>query len=155
MNNIILRPAEINDLDILYSFEQGIISFERPFDETLKDDPINYYDLKEMILSVETEVVVAIANNEIIGSAYAQIRAAKPYLTYDKFAYLGFMFVTPDHRGKGINKKIIDYLKSWCRKQGVFEIRLDVYHDNPSALRAYEKAGFSKLLVNMRMDINR
>jgi ribosomal protein S18 acetylase RimI-like enzyme len=45
-------------------------------------------------------------------------------------------------------------LKEWCRSQNITELRLDVYHDNPSAIRAYEKAGFKKHLVNMRLDCN-
>ena len=30
------------------------------------------------------------------------------------------------------------------------EIRLDVYAENPGAIKAYEKAGFKSFLVNMR-----
>jgi hypothetical protein len=48
-NHITTRPARIDDLDTLYRFEQGIITAERPFNETLKPGHINYYDLKEML----------------------------------------------------------------------------------------------------------
>jgi predicted GNAT family acetyltransferase len=30
---------------------------------------------------------------------------------------------------------------------------LDVYYENPGAIRAYEKVGFKKLLINMRMSL--
>jgi GNAT superfamily N-acetyltransferase len=43
------------------------------------------------------------------------------------------------HRGKGVNAVIIEALKEWCRSQNITELRLDVYNDNPSAIRAYEK----------------
>jgi GNAT superfamily N-acetyltransferase len=59
------------------------------------------------------------------------------------------MYTDPRHRGKGVNAVIIEALKEWCRSQNITELRLDVYHDNPSAIRAYEKAGFKKHLVNM------
>ena len=63
------------------------------------------------------------------------------------------MFVPKQHRGKQLNKLIIDQLLKWCKSKSVFEIRLDVYDENIPALKAYEKAGFKKHLINMRMDI--
>ena len=43
--NAIIRQARHTDLDTLFRFEQGVITAERPFDPTLKKDPIHYYDL--------------------------------------------------------------------------------------------------------------
>ena len=44
-------------------------------------------------------------------------------------------------------------LKEWCLSQKITELRLDVYNDNPSAIRAYEKVGFKKHLLNMRVEL--
>jgi GNAT superfamily N-acetyltransferase len=59
------------------------------------------------------------------------------------------MYTDPRHRGKGVNAVIIEALKEWCRSQNITELRLDVYHDNPSAIRAYEKQALKHLVVNM------
>ncbi len=67
--------------------------------------------------------------------------------------YLGFMYVDPNHRGKEINKKIIEALKDWASSQNIPELRLDVYAENASAIKAYEKAGFTKHMVAMRMNL--
>ncbi|WP_281238913.1 GNAT family N-acetyltransferase [Flavobacterium praedii] len=150
---IYIRKAIPEDLSILLEFEQGIIAAERPFDPTLKEGEISYYDLKKMITAHDVEVVVAVLNDQIIGSGYARINNAKSYLNHELFAYLGFMYTHPDHRGKGVNKQIIEALSNWIRSQGIFEIRLDVYNDNPSAIKAYEKVGFKKHLINMRLGI--
>jgi GNAT superfamily N-acetyltransferase len=48
------------------------------------------------------------------------------------------MYTDPQHRGKGVNAIIIEALKEWCLSK-ITELRLDVYNDNPSAIRAYEK----------------
>lgn len=150
---IYIRKAIPEDLSILLEFEQGIIAAERPFDPTLKEGEISYYDLKKMITAHDVEVVVAELNDQIIGSGYARIENAKSYLNHELFAYLGFMYTHPDHRGKGVNKQIIEALSNWIRSQGIFEMRLDVYNDNPSAIKAYEKVGFKKHLINMRLGI--
>lgn len=155
MKEIHIRKATLNDLPILYEFEQGIITAERPYDETLKTGDITYYDIKDLIESNEAEVLVAVFEKEIVGSAYARIEKAKPYLKHSHYAYLGFMYVNPSYRGNGINKKIIEELKIWALSRNLNEVRLDVYNDNQSAIRAYEKAGFKKHLINMRMKIKK
>jgi GNAT superfamily N-acetyltransferase len=154
MSGIIVRKATNNDLDILLGFEQKLIAAERPFDKTLKSGHIHYYDLEEMIKAPNIEVVVAESDNEIIGSGYARIETAKPYLIHQRHAYLGFMYVDQDHRGKGVNKKIIEALKQWAIAQDITELRLDVYYNNIAAIKAYEKAGFTRYVVEMRMRLN-
>ena len=151
MQTINIRKAHPNDLEKLLEFEQGIINAERPFDPTLKAEKIHYYDIEKMISAPHIEVMVAEIDSELIGSGYARIATAKSYLNHLNYAYLGFMYTVANHRGKGVNAKIIEALKKWCTLQDVFEIRLDVYNDNTSAIKAYEKVGFKKHLINMRM----
>lgn len=153
MEQIITRTATLADLDTLLEFEQGIIQAERPFDPTLKDGHINYYDIATMIEVPHVEVMVAEVSSEIIGSGYARIEDSKVYLKHPKHAYLGFMYVKPGHRGKGVNKKVIAALQQWAIARGITEFRLDVYNDNQPAVKAYEKIGFIKHLIEMRMDI--
>ena len=153
MSKINIRKARLEDLNILLEFEQGIITAERPYDPTLKEGKINYYDIEKMITAAHIEVVVAEIGAKIVGSGYARIETAKPYLNHDNYAYLGFMYTDPQHRGKGVNAIIIEALKEWCLSQKITELRLDVYNDNPSAIRAYEKVGFKKHLLNMRVEL--
>lgn len=150
---ITTRKAALIDLPILLEFEQALINFERPFDVTLKEEKISYYDIKAMILSDDVEVIVAVDEEKIVGSGYARIEIAKPYLKHQNLGYLGFMYVKDSHRGKGINKLVIDALYAWAISNNIFEVRLDVYADNPGAIKAYEKAGFSKHLINMRRSL--
>jgi ribosomal protein S18 acetylase RimI-like enzyme len=151
MEEIIIRKATLNDLEALLLFEQGVINAERPFDSTLKAEPTNYYDIKEMINASHVEIVVAESGSEIIGSGYARIENSKPYLKHKKHAYLGFMYVVPEQRGKGVVQKIIEALKRWSVSQNITEMRLEVYQNNFAAIKAYEKIGFTKHMIQMRM----
>jgi ribosomal protein S18 acetylase RimI-like enzyme len=149
---MIVRKATEQDLGILLEFEQGIVSAERPFNSTLIDGEIHYYDLLYLIQSEDSNVLVVEENNEIVASGYARIKKTENnYSNFDRYAYLGFMYVKPEHRGKGINKLILDELISWSKDKGISEIRLDVYDQNESAVKAYEKAGFEPLLLTMRL----
>ncbi len=153
MDDILIRKATTLDIENLLTFEQGVIEAERPFDATLKDGNIIYYDLEGMIARDDAEVVVAELNGQIIASGYARIEDSKPYLKHEQHAYLGFMFVTHLHRGKGINQLIIDFLKDWAISKNIHELRLNVYYENAPAIRAYEKIGFSKHMIEMRLDL--
>ena len=124
MEQVIIRKATLNDLDILLVFEQGVINTERPFDPTLKKEHTNYYDIEKLITASDVEIVVAELGGEIIGSGYARIENAKPYLQHLQHAYLGFMYVVPTHRGKGINKMIMEVLETWSKAQNITELRL-------------------------------
>lgn len=151
MKDILIRKAVPDDLSTLLAFEQGIIKFERPYDPTLDVDPISYYDLSILIDSENAEVLVAEYNGKVIASGYAKIKQALPYLNHQGYSYLGFMYTQPEFRGKGANRKIIDELKQWSYSKGLSEIRLTVYDDNEGAIQAYEKAGFKKHLIEMRL----
>src|SRR6186713_838017 len=154
MNEVKIRKASLDDLEQLMIFEQDLIKTERPFDPTLKPDPINYYDLKSLLISPLAEVLVAEADNKVIASGYVRIDRSKPFLKHTTHAYLGFMYVLPEYRGRGINKKIIDALKDWAVSQNITEFSLEVYYDNISAIKAYEKIGFSRYILEMRFNLD-
>ena len=153
MKQIYLRSSTLSDLSTLLQFEQNLILAERPFNPSLKPEKIHYYNLPLMIQSPDTELIVAIDGEDIIGSGYARIETGKPFVQYDRFAYLGFMYILPEYRGKGVIQKIMDYLMDWSKSRGISEVQLDVYEENSRAVKAYEKVGFRKQLVKMRKKI--
>lgn len=149
----IIRKATLEDLSTLLEFEQGVIIAERPFDPTIKDGDIAYYDISDLITNPNSDVFVAEIDNQIVASGYAKIKTDRHYLKHKYQGYLGFMFVNELHRGKQLNKLIIDILLKWCKSRNIFEVRLDVYQGNIPAIKAYEKVGFKKHMINMRLDI--
>lgn len=151
MNEVIIREAEADDLSVLLQFEQGIIKAERPFDVTLAEDPISYYDIKSLLKNTSSKVAVAVKGDKIVASGFGIILNAKTYLVHKKYVNLHFMFTEPEYRGRGINTLIINDLKEWAFAQEIFEIRLTVYQDNSSAMKAYEKVGFKKHIIEMRL----
>lgn len=148
-----IRKAVETDIDILLGFEQGIVEAERPFNDPLKEGEIHYYDLIGLIRSDSAEVLVAVVNSEIVGSGYAKIRQAEPFQKFSEYAYLGFMYVKPAFRGKGINQKVLLALVDWAKSKNLTEVRLDVYDENTIAKNAYLKAGFKPNLLGMRLGI--
>jgi GNAT superfamily N-acetyltransferase len=153
MDQVTVRSATLDDLDTLLEFEKGIITTERPFDPTIQEGDVHYYDIARMITAANVEVAVAESGSEVIGSGYVRIEDSKIFLKHKKHGFLGFMYVKPEHRGKGVNQKVIAALQQWGISQGVNEFRLEVYDGNLPAIKAYEKLGFTKLLIEMRMEV--
>jgi GNAT superfamily N-acetyltransferase len=153
MKTGITRPATLNDLPVLAEFLQMLVNAERPYDVTLREGDLIYYDLKELIESDNSELLVLEMTGKLVGCGYAQIRPAKAYLKYKEYAHLGFMFVLPEYRGQGLNQQLIEALKIWIRSKGLKEVRLQVYTENSGAIRAYEKAGFKQIMTEMRYEL--
>ncbi|MEC3965366.1 GNAT family N-acetyltransferase [Flagellimonas halotolerans] len=147
-----IRTATLDDLPVLLDFEQEIIKTERPFDDTIKEGPISYYDIGEMVQDPKSHVVVAEVGGKIVASGYAIPKKARHYLDHEFYAYLGFMYTDGDFRGQGINAMIVEELKKWSHNQGFKEIRLTVYNENQPAIKAYEKVGFKKHIIEMRLE---
>ena len=153
MSTVLIRPAVLEDLETLLKFEQGVIEAERPLDPFLNSGDLYYYDIKEMITEEHTHLVVAVSENELVGSGYIKVENSKQYHKNLLHGYIGFMYVKPSFRGKRISSILLGSLKEWAKSKNLKELRLDVYHNNDNALKAYQRFGFSKSLVNMRMEI--
>ena len=151
MEGLIIRDAILEDLPVLKAFEQELIKAERPFDPTIRQDPVSYYDLKEYVKSDSVKVVVAEMDGNLVSSGYAYAKPARTYLDHKEYAYLGFMYTKPEYRGRGFNQKIIEVLMDWARVNDLKEIRLTVYNENVPAIKAYEKVGFKEHLNEMRL----
>ncbi|MDD7915429.1 GNAT family N-acetyltransferase [Polaribacter ponticola] len=151
--SILIRKANLDDIKTLLDFEQGVIIAEKPLDPFLSKDKIFYYNIPELIVSENANLLVAVSNNELVASGYLRIENSKQYHKNPQHGYIGFMFVKPSFRGKRISTLILNSLKDWAKEKNLKELRLDVYSNNDGAVKAYERFGFTKSLVNMRMDI--
>ena len=146
-----IRKATINDLASLLEIEQKVVEAERPFNPHITAGQTHYYDLNLLLTNDDCQVLVAEDNDTIIATGYAQIKRSKTSLQHEKHTYLGFMFVEPNFRGKGLNKIITEDLINWSQSKGINAIYLDVYSHNDAAIRAYQKVGFKASLIEMKL----
>ena len=153
MSTISIRTANFNDLETLLAFEQGVIKAERPMDSFLAQGTLSYYNIPELIAAKNSHLIVAVAGKELVGSGYIKIEESSTYHKNTKHGYIGFIFVKPSFRGKRISGLILESLKKWGKEKDLKELRLDVYSKNTDALKSYNRFGFTKGLVNMKIDI--
>ena len=148
--DIKIRKATPQDLPVLLDFEQRLIAVERPMDISLEQrKKINYYDIGSFIESDKAELYVGTIEDEIIASGYGLIKKNDAKFSHRKYGYIGFIYVKDEFRGQGISKLIINAICNWFRTKKIVEVKLTVYEENPSAIKAYEKLGFKKNLIEM------
>ena len=153
-SHLIIREARIEELDCLLALEQKVIAAERPFNHNLKISDVTYYEIEHLITDRDSCMLVAEVENRIVATGYAQLRESKVSLDHTQHSYLGFMFVEPEARGRGVNKKILAALITWSKSKGANNLYLDVYTDNDAAISAYRKMGFEKSMLEMKLCVD-
>lgn len=81
--------------------------------------------------------LIALSNGEPAGLAWAKVEAANP-----ANVNLFQMWVSPEHRGHGIGRMLLDAAIRWTRQRSSTWLSLGVTCADTPALRLYRNAGF-------------
>ncbi|MEY8781615.1 GNAT family N-acetyltransferase [Allomuricauda sp. XS_ASV26] len=60
-------------------------------------------------------------------------------------SYIHRLSVHPDHQGKGLAQRLMDFAESHSKKNGFVSVRLDTFSQNKRNQRFYEQRGYQKL----------
>ena len=146
---MIFRKAEKEDFYKIRSLywnligqEQNDPSFPHWKKETHPSDEMiqNSIDRKELYVLSDDEKITAcvIANAEKV-DGYSD---APWQIDSDEVIVLHVLAVHPDHRGKGLARKLVENVIEQERKAGKKALRLDVIENNTTAEKLYQKLGF-------------
>ncbi len=113
----------------------------------------NYPDRDSISNDLRTETLFAYRENgEILGvvvlnetqdEEYGQIQWSTG--DDDRNLVVHRLAVRPDHQGKGIARKLMDFAEEFALKQGYDAIRLDTFSQNPRNQRFYLNRGYTDL----------
>lgn len=90
-------------------------------------------------------------NNELLGVITLNEDQVKEYKAINwKYKQTPILIVhrlaiSPNHRGKGYAKKLMDFVEEFAIKNNYKSIRLDAYSINQTAINLYEKRNFNKV----------
>ncbi len=88
---------------------------------------------------------------EVLGYAFCifQQHVNNNILTDIKTLYIDDLCVDEDKRGRHIGRQLYDYVLSFAREQGCYNVTLNVWSCNESAMRFYESCGLVPQKVGM------
>ena len=72
-------------------------------------------------------------------------------LTDIKTLYIDDLCVDESTRGKGIGRELYNYAVAFAKENGCYNLTLNVWADNNSALAFYEKLGLHKQKIGMEL----
>lgn len=90
-------------------------------------------------------------DNEVLGYAFCvHIQHINDNnLTDIKSLYIDDLCVDENARGKHIGTKLYEYVLDYAKKQGYYEVTLNVWADNKNALKFYESIGLRTQKIGM------
>ncbi len=92
-----------------------------------------------MVLLAEDDPGRPIAFVELSLRAYAEGCQS------DNVAYVEGWYVTPETRGRGVGRALIEAAEDWARRRGCTELASDAQLDNAASAAAHEALGFSEV----------
>ena len=124
-----LRPARPTDAPALAEMSRDLIEAGLDWRYTPRR-------MAALIGDPETMALVAGEGAQIHGFAIMQFG--------DDLAHLTLLCVRPAQRGRGLGRRLIEWLVASARVAGIASIRLELRADNAAALGFYRRLGFAE-----------
>ncbi len=97
-------------------------------------------------------MLIAEDGGKAVGWAFAYDENAELFVVEPerRHGYLAELYLMPQVRGKGLGRALIQGCEDWARGRGHRLLTGGVLAKNPSAIRAYEGAGYAPYGIIMR-----
>ena len=152
-----IRRAKISDMNGLNKLLMQVLMvhhYGRP--DLFKPDVKKYTDeeLKAIIADDESPIFVAVdESDEVLGYAFCRFiqHINNNILTDIKTLYIDDLCVDEDKRGMHIGKQLYEYVLAFAKESGCYNVTLNVWSCNESAMKFYEKCGLVPQKVGMEV----
>ncbi|HBX38782.1 MAG TPA: ribosomal-protein-alanine acetyltransferase [Pseudohongiella sp.] len=121
-----IRNARLEDLDALHALENACFDTDR----------LSRRRLRHWILAGNREFMVAENQQHILGYGLVLFHGAT------HLARLYSIAISPDARGQGVGRALLQALETAAANRDRFFMRLEVATDNPSAIHLYQSSGY-------------
>ena len=151
---MIIRRAKEKDLnDINKLLCQVLMVHHNGRPDIFKPDCKKYTDeeLLAIIADDERPIFVAEEEGEVKGYAFCVFEEHKNsnILTDIKTLYIDDLCVDENSRGQNIGRELYEYVLDFAKASGCYNVTLNVWSCNESALKFYEKMGLLPQKIGM------
>lgn len=141
--NLIIRDIKISDYNEIDKLMQQVHNLHVKNRPDLYIDMEHPYSISELENLVENDDIIEVLaeqGNNILGLCIVAIRN-KSGMVDKKIAYMDDLCVDENVRGKGIGKKLFDYVSKKANEKGAKRLDLMVWEFNQNAIKFYEELG--------------
>ena len=111
-------------------------------------------ELSAILIDDSTPVFVCVDENDnVLGHAFCIHKQVlgDAVLTDIRTLYIDDICVNENARGLGVGKTLYEYVVDYARKEGFYNVTLNVWSCNPGAQKFYEKMGLKPQKVGMEL----
>ena len=104
-------------------------------------------ELEKMVLDDENPFFVALDDaGNVVGYAFCNIHRYKNHGAFNDFdsLYIDDICVDEQARGNKVGTRIFEFVKNFANREGFYNITLNVWAENPTAMRFYEACGMKE-----------
>ncbi|MCR4704206.1 MAG: GNAT family N-acetyltransferase [Saccharofermentans sp.] len=154
---MLVRHAEIKDIPGILELLVQVDMVHHKGRPDLFKGPATKYNAEELkqIIGCETSPVFVCIDDEgnVAGHAFCIFKQVlnDSVLTEIKTLYIDDICVDEKMRGKHIGKMLFDHVREFAKKNGFYNITLNVWTCNPGAMRFYESLGMLPQKTGMEM----
>ena len=154
---MLIRRAENKDIPKIHDLlKQVCIVHHKGRPDLFKNAARKYTDeqLIEMIKDDEKPIFVAVNQEDtVLGYAFCifQQHTDSNILTDVKTLYIDDLCVDEAIRGQHIGRQLYDYALDFAKKSGCYNLTLNVWSCNTSAMKFYESCGLKPQKVHMEV----
>lgn len=144
-------PSDLEDINKLLYQVHKVHSTGRP--DIFRPDNKKYTDeeLMEIIADEKRPIFVGILNGHVAGYAFCVFveHRGERSLSDIRTLYIDDLCVDEALREKHIGKTLYEYVVNYAREEGFYNLTLNVWACNPSAIKFYESCGLSVQKIGM------
>ena len=153
-----IRLATARDLGAIQNLNRELCKTEhKKFDSSIDPDWSLTREGKEhfrkRIAQKDGCVLVAVAENKIVGYLAGCRTEAERYRDIKKITELENMFVAERYRSHGIGTKLYRAFLGWCKRKGIKRIRAVVSAKNIKAINFYKRNKFVSYTVTLEKEV--
>ena len=148
-----IRRATLTDIDginkLLYEVHK-VHSDKRPDLFKVGSKKYTNEELAKIIVDDNRPIFVYVDNDDILGYAFCVfIKNNSNSLTEILTLYIDDLCVDENARGKKVGTSLYNYVLQFAKEAGCYNVTLNVWACNNSALKFYEKCGLSVQKIGM------
>ena len=148
-----IRRATLTDIDginkLLYEVHK-VHSDKRPDLFKVGSKKYTNEELAKIIVDDNRPIFVYVDNDDILGYAFCVfIKNNSNSLTDILTLYIDDLCVDENARGKNVGTSLYNYVLQFAKDAGCYNVTLNVWACNNSALKFYEKCGLSVQKIGM------
>lgn len=140
---MILRNATPLDEGAILALTRELADFPVPSWRTA--DEIRQADLpilRAALAGTPPDQLLLLAEEAGVVLGFVYVVTNRDYFSGEAHAYVEDLAISPDARGKGVARALMQAAEDWTREQGHHRIRLAVWYQNERARGLYEHLGY-------------